>query len=892
MYFISRKSESSSILLNKMSINSKIKIWQILRNAFPDYAPVWSRPVFFALRQGEFDLAAKLAEEALELAPQCVDSWVGWAQIATFQKNWAAAAERWNNVKNIFPHHALGYAREAEAWYALKDLNKARLLCMKSLGLDRNELTALIVFARICLESKKYEQTLKICEHGIAISPQAPEFYLLAVKTLVKQQKYDDAKRYCMEGMAHVPSALGYYIEYARVCAAQKDYTAASDCWLSIRRKFPFHLAGYTNGVELALSQKKWDECGEICKIAFKHHFDCLSGLSVDESVAPNLLAWAKEPLTIYHYQEVLHRLRIFQTLFPNKLEGYVEKAKVFMLQYRPHKAEQTCMLAIGLQEPSIELIEILIDALWMQGKLSQSENFCWQLCYIFPATRNIVEKAIYKLLRQNNWQESIQLYDANEKLFLDDIAAAKLKFAIRMTQEPSKTIDHLGLLAEAYNKIVKIGFPLSADTIFYLNMLAVLAESSVIWKQKHYTAMESLLLPYKSVTLQSHPVKKLCFYGKAYILGYFSAVIRNLPVDEVDILIRESRPEQSFLDATGLHAYHFRNVEKVNEYQYIIADATDCPKTNPGQTLICFRHAADAVGAWNMPGVGAFILPFHSSAVLGAIQLSGDEYKLLTNLDCSQKCEIISTGAYHVSKPECLDKSHLRSEVARIYNISLDADKPLVYVVEGEICNKSQIIYALNKIANYANVIYKPLSLNASEACKISKSVFIIREQRPANNLLRYAADIIMAEYWSGTCASSLMLGLPVIPFYTQLCKNKCAQHSPNKPQSYRSTIPQESQIPYNRYFHWNPKDYILGYLANNNLLVDILDTDTIRKFILSNEYLKLLEEHLPILQQNAFGNYIRDNAPQRTAELILRFVNNRTFGKDCAAIFLKTLP
>jgi hypothetical protein len=44
---------------------------------------------------------------------------------------------------------------------------------------------------------------------------------------------------------------------------------------------------------------------------------------------------------------------------------------------------------------------------------------------------------------------------------------------------------------------------------------------------------------------------------------------------------------------------------------------------------------------------------------------------------------------------------------------------------------------------------------------------------------------------------------------------------------------------------------------------------------------------DHLLYFQKEAFGDYMLEESPGRTAEYILRFAKHGTLGKDCSAIF-----
>lgn len=66
-------------------------------------------------------------------------------------------------------------------------------------------------------------------------------------------------------------------------------------------------------------------------------------------------------------------------------------------------------------------------------------------------------------------------------------------------------------------------------------------------------------------------------------------------------------------------------------------------------------------------------------------------------------------------------------------------------------------------------------------------------------------------------------------------------------------------------------------------------MDTKGILDRITSNEWWNDYNKRLPGAQKSIFGDYSIDDAPEKTAELIMRVFENNTFGKDAVGVQLR---
>lgn len=246
-----------------------------------------------------------------------------------------------------------------------------------------------------------------------------------------------------------------------------------------------------------------------------------------------------------------------------------------------------------------------------------------------------------------------------------------------------------------------------------------------------------------------------------------------------------------------------------------------------------------------------------------------------LLSLPAGLRNEYAYTGPYHLG--EWLEKRHrpkalLQRELEDFLGCAFDGGKPVVAFLQDEFCHEQQLVDGLTRLSKHVNLLVK-----GSSPLSSLSGVFAYPHASFAPNLLRFAADYILAGYHSGTLASSTMLGLPVIPYYTSMVflggrtKGKRARH----------TVYLERQS--------NGNNIALDILELLNPPVNLQDTKNILARIYSEDWWTGYRLRLPTVQKKVFGDYDIDNASQKTAQLIRRVFSEGTFGEDTAAVRLR---
>ncbi len=372
--------------------------------------------------------------------------------------------------------------------------------------------------------------------------------------------------------------------------------------------------------------------------------------------------------------------------------------------------------------------------------------------------------------------------------------------------------------------------------------------------------------------------------------INYFAPVIKNLPPDLVDILLMNyGRPlDQEGLEKISSWGYSasFLEHDKIGKYHSV---AISSMLLNPDWTefdfsrtrkpnLIALFHATDLLGCAQKMAANSYILANQRQAEMpepGKTTPASDPslFAKLMELPREMTNQFAFSGPYHLGEwdqKRHTPKEALKEELEGVMGIKFPAGKPLVLFMEDEFLHAGQAVPALEALAKNVNLVVKPTRLGAIPGA------FLWQDPSYAPNLLRFAADFILCGYHSGTLSTATMLGLRAIPYYTPLI------HWDGKRNKFSSHLA-----------------YMPGYFPGKHICVDIIkdfnkplnlmETESILDRITDENYWQEYQKRLPLAQKNIFGDYVIDNAAEKTAKLILQIFNRNSFGKDTAAIGLR---
>lgn len=378
----------------------------------------------------------------------------------------------------------------------------------------------------------------------------------------------------------------------------------------------------------------------------------------------------------------------------------------------------------------------------------------------------------------------------------------------------------------------------------------------------------------------------------------YNSQVVECFSPDSIDISIRDLNNDcftgataafsgLSHLQELGYKVSRMDDVKKIRQYRNIIMNSgcfgrlgefRDEKLSHSRCVMMC--HAVDtAIGAGDKAPHWYLFASQRQAEIKerNKVSLSDNArlFSYLMSLPAAVRDEFSYSGPYHIGRwaeRRHESKALLQQELAETYGYSLAPNKPVVAFLEDEYCHEQQVIDGLKHLAPHVNLVVKGRDLLSIPG------VFVYPNYAYAPNLLRFAADYILAGYHSGTLASSTMLGLPAVPYYTTMVFYKGGRFVGKRAR-------------YTCYLERTPgkNDMCLDILESLNSPVDLQNTEALLERFSDGAWWAEYSRRLPAVQQAIFGNYTIDGAAEKTAQLIKRVFEQETFGEATTAVRLR---
>lgn len=121
---------SADLAIKRQQWNAAESFLQRSREKFPNLFQTWMKSSLCSEQQGDIERAIEYNEKARQCAPNTIDPFIQYAEIAMRAQQWEQALTRWELLRKQFPGAPAGYRRAAEAARKLGDNKRARQLLL------------------------------------------------------------------------------------------------------------------------------------------------------------------------------------------------------------------------------------------------------------------------------------------------------------------------------------------------------------------------------------------------------------------------------------------------------------------------------------------------------------------------------------------------------------------------------------------------------------------------------------------------------------------------------------------------------------------------------------------------------------------------------------------
>lgn len=604
-------------------------------------------------------------------------------------------------------------------------------------------------------------------------------------------------------------------------------------------------------------------------------------------------IQFAQAAMKLKDYTEAIKCWQRAYEIFPNNLNVLLGISKTYMEVGEVATADTFCLKAMKIGEN--------IDALLLHAEISmRKKNYsgaaeCWEILetkfpdnseYYFRAAK-ICEKYEDFLQADTFYALASQCDSTYDWIYI--------KSALSISN-----IDNKNALKEAIRRIISKKYtPKSNNELLFMASLFTSlfnSEDDPIFRLIYNKFLTNFIFTdttkKQSLPLQNFLKERIALFLHSVIsVNFILPVLKKIPYPLIDILFdTKSETDDEYIKIYGLDKYNiYYGRENIKHYKTIIIDYVHLFNMKNfdfcNAKIIAFAHFTDN----SIDGLLSHLVILSSknqyikSNKITLKNMNKRNFSYINKYQYQDKCEFTYTGPYHIGDflKNNQDKKILRQQLSQKLERLIPDSKPLVACLEDELSYSGQIITGLNRLSKYCTIIYKPIYKHKSSFFnRLNKDIIILEDSALAPNLLRFSADFLLCGFCSGSFTTSIMLGTPCIPFYTRIVCNK-NEGINGIPRNWKELIPNKLEV-----LNQQCKKILL---YNWTHYFDILDTHSIKEAIFGQKYISWYKKHLPDLQKKAFGDYLIEDAPLKTAEYIIRFASEGTLGRDCSDIYLK---
>ncbi len=308
-----------------------IERWEGVRENRPDQVVGYLGGALALRESKRFDEAEGLLRNARERFPDNRQVLVDLGHVKVRRRDFAGAAEIWEEVRAQFPKDVESYIWGSFALRELRQLQAAEELLRAGLELHPTHQHLLADLARLAQLQGDWGETLRRWEAAGRVMPGAIEPQIGRAAALRGLRRFDEALSSLRELMEHFPERPEPMAELGHLAAQRGQWTEAAEAWERLRQKFPDREDGYLHG-------------GAALRVT-RRHADARAVMEQGRRVFPNAPGIVAElgrlALDCSDFERAEQLFAELRHRFPERAEGYVGGARVRMAAHDVSGADE-----------------------------------------------------------------------------------------------------------------------------------------------------------------------------------------------------------------------------------------------------------------------------------------------------------------------------------------------------------------------------------------------------------------------------------------------------------------------------------------------------------------------------------------------------------------------
>ena len=310
-----------------------------LRTALP-LEPIGYTLAGAALRElGRYDEAEPLLASACARFRADIGVATEHALIALAKRDWARAAERWDEVCRRDPNQLGASLHQAVALRELGRYDDAEVLLRQAAAKFPEAAQPLTELARVAEARQDWEEALARWREARTRFPEEAASYVGEAAALRRSGRMEEAEPLLLKAAERLPHDPAPLAEWALIAHERRDWEEALKRWDSVHANFPDHRNAYLFGAMALRELGRLDEAEALLRSALGR-FSPDFALQVEHG----RIAEARGDMS-----EAQARWAALKSAFPQYSLGYISEARGLRQLGRFDEAEQLLATAVSL---------------------------------------------------------------------------------------------------------------------------------------------------------------------------------------------------------------------------------------------------------------------------------------------------------------------------------------------------------------------------------------------------------------------------------------------------------------------------------------------------------------------------------------------------------------
>ena len=222
--------------------------WDAVRARFPDHPASYTGAAQALREQRRFAEAEAVLAEALQLFPRDAGARSEYAWLAQIAGDWPEATRRWQDMRERYPDHSVGYTAGAVAFREQRRFDEAEVLLAAAVERFPGERGPLVEYAWLATARRDWPAAASRWAELRQRQPELVEAFLRGAQALATMWQHEEAEKLLADGMARFPRDGALATEYAWIAHHRHEFEDAVQRFAELRHRFPEIAAGYTGG--------------------------------------------------------------------------------------------------------------------------------------------------------------------------------------------------------------------------------------------------------------------------------------------------------------------------------------------------------------------------------------------------------------------------------------------------------------------------------------------------------------------------------------------------------------------------------------------------------------------------------------------------------------------